>query len=292
MIHPHLICVNNFLTINIKLFAKSINQTTRDPPCAIIEKDSLIKERYYMEEFYIDCDGVKLHAKLERPEGSDKSPLCILVHGLSGNMEEDHIIKAKDAMIDSGVAVLRVEMYGHGMSSGEYCDHTIYKWVINALAVVKYAKQLDFVTDLYMSGHSQGGFLTVLIAGMCPDDFKAIIPLSPALCIPDDARSGKMLSYVFDPLHIPEVLIKDQWVLGGDYVRVAQTIHIEDEIRRYNGPVYIVHGDADETVPYSYAEWAADLYENATLATINGADHCFTEHLDELYDAVKNFFGQ
>ena len=245
-----------------------------------------------MEEFYIDCDGGKLHAKLERPEGSDKSPLCILIHGLSGHMEEDHIIKAKDAMVDSGVAVLRVEMFGHGMSSGEYCDHTIYKWVTNALAVVKYAKQLDFVTDLYMSGHSQGGFLTVLIAGMCPDDFKAILPLAPALCIPDDARSGHMLSYVFDPLHIPEKLIYNEWILGGDYVRVAQTIHVEDEINRYKGPVYIVHGDADETVPYSYAEWADKLYEDSTLVNIKGANHCFTEHLDELYDAVKAFFDK
>lgn len=243
-----------------------------------------------MQEFYIDSDGVKLHAKLERPEGLDRSPLCILVHGLSGDMEEDHIIKAKDAMLDSGVAVLRVEMYGHGMSSGEYRDHTIYKWVTNALAVVKYAKELDFVTDLYMSGHSQGGFLTILIAGMCPDDFKAILPLSPAVQIPDLAREGKMLGYDFDPLHIPEVLIKDQWVLGGDYFRVAQTIHVEEEIRRYNDPVYIVHGDADDTVPYSYAEWAAGLYSNATLVSVEGADHCFVGHLDELYDAVKAFF--
>lgn len=245
-----------------------------------------------MEEFYIDCDGMGLHAKIERPEGAGKSPLCILIHGLSGHMEEDHIIRAKDAMLDSGVAVLRVEMYGHGKSYGEYRDHTMYKWVTNALAVVKYAKSLDFVTDLYMSGHSQGGFLTILIAGMCPDDLAAIIPLSPAVHIPELARSGKLLGYRYDPEHIPEVLIKDQWILGGDYVRVAQTLHVEDEIRRYNGPVYIVHGDADETVPYSYAEWAAGLYRNATLVPVHGADHCFTTTLDELYEAVKAFFAK
>ena len=108
-----------------------------------------------MEEFYINSDGIRLHAKLDRTTGTDRGPLCILIHGFTGHMEEDHIITAKDAMLDSGVSVLRVEMYGHGKSDGEFRDHTLYKWVTNALAVISYAKTLDWVTDLYLSGHSQ-----------------------------------------------------------------------------------------------------------------------------------------
>ena len=143
-----------------------------------------------MKEFFIDCDGIKLHAKLDKPEGAAKCPLCILIHGFTGHMEEDHIIAVQKAMNEAGVAVLRAEMYGHGGSAGEFRRHTLYKWVTNALAVVKYAKSLDFVTDLYLSGHSQGGLLTMLVGGMCPDDFKAILPLSPAWMIPDGAREG------------------------------------------------------------------------------------------------------
>ena len=242
-----------------------------------------------MEEFYIDCDGIRLHSKLDKPEGKEKCPLCILIHGFTGHMEEPHIIAAQKAMNDAGVAVLRVEMYGHGKSDGEFKNHTIYKWVTNALAVVKYAKSLDFVTDLYLSGHSQGGFLTVLIGGMCPEDFKAIIPLSPALCIPDDARRGSLLGSNFDPKHIPEKIASDCWELSGDYVRVAQTIHVEDEIARYDGPVLIIHGDADEVVPYSYAVKAQKLYRNARLVTIEGDNHCFTKHLDKMVSVIKEF---
>ena len=204
-----------------------------------------------MEEFVIDCDGIRLHSKLDKPEGVEKCPLCILIHGFTGHMEEPHIIAVQKAMNEAGIAVLRVEMYGHGKSDGEFKNHTIYKWVTNALAVVKYAKTLDFVTDLYLSGHSQGGFLTVLIGGMCPDDFKAIIPISPALCIPDDARRGSMLGSTFDPKHIPEKITSPYWELLGDYARVTQTIHVEDEIARYEGPVLLIHGDADEAVRYS-----------------------------------------
>ena len=99
-----------------------------------------------MQEFYITSDGIKLHAKLNRV-GEGKSPLCILIHGFTGHMEEDHIIAAQKAMNEADVSVLRVEMFGHGKSDGEFKDHTLYKWVTNALAVVKYAKELDFVTD-------------------------------------------------------------------------------------------------------------------------------------------------
>ena len=243
-----------------------------------------------MKEFFIESDGTRLHAKLDRPEDAEKGPLCILIHGFTGHMEEDHIKAAQKAMNNAGVSVLRVEMYGHGGSDGEFKDHTLYKWVTNALAAVKYAKSLDFVTDLYLSGHSQGGLLTMLVGGMCPDDFKALLPLSPAWMIPEIAREGNVLGTSFDPKHIPDMITSGSWELSGDYIRVAQTIHVEDEIERFEGPVLIIHGDADETVPFSYAEKAAKLYKNAELVPIHGDDHCFTKHLNEMADAVRAFF--
>ncbi|MBE5843872.1 MAG: alpha/beta hydrolase [Butyrivibrio sp.] len=245
-----------------------------------------------MKEFYIDSDGTRLHAKLDRPEGAEKGPLCILIHGFTGHMEEDHIIAAQKAMNDMGISVLRVEMYGHGGSDGEFKNHTLYKWVTNALSVVKYAKTLDFVTDLYLCGHSQGGLLTMLIGGMCPDDFKAILPLSPAWMIPEVARKGSILGADFDPKHIPETVGSGDWEISGDYVRVAQTIHVEDEIERYEGRVFIVHGDEDEAVPYEYGVKASKLYKNAKFVTIHGDDHCYTRHLDEVVEAIKEFFRE
>ena len=245
-----------------------------------------------MEEFYIDCDGIRLHAKLDKPEGADRCPLCILIHGFTGNMEEEHLTMTQKAMNDAGVAVLRAEMYGHGGSDGEFRTHTLYKWVTNALAVTAYAKKLDFVTDLYLCGHSQGGLLTMLVGGMCADDFKAIIPMSPAWMIPECARQGTLLGTDFDPQHIPDVLQTWEHTLDGDYIRVAQTIHVEDEIARYNGPVLIVHGASDSVVPYDYVEKATAMYKNAKLIAIAGADHCYGGYLDELYTAIYEFFAK
>ena len=242
------------------------------------------------EEFYINDDGIKLHAKLERPEGKDKCPLAIVVHGYTGDMEEVHIQEMAKAAVDAGYAALRVEMYGHGKSDGKFYDHTLYKWVGNFLAVTEYARSLDFVTDLYLIGHSQGGLLVMLIAGMCPDRFKAVIPVSPAWMIPEYARRGEFLGTKIDPVNIPDEFLQDnENRLSGNYVRVAQTIHVEDEIERYTGPVLIIHGDEDEAVPYEYGVKAASLYSDAKLVTVKGDDHCFNSHLDTVTDAIKEF---
>lgn len=243
-----------------------------------------------MKEFYIDDDGIKLHAKLEMPEGVDKCPLVIVVHGYTGDMEELHIVETAKAVTSVGFASLRVEMYGHGKSGGSFREHTLYKWVSNMLKVTEYARQLDFVTDLYLCGHSQGGLLVMLIAGMCPDRFRAIIPMSPAWMIPEYARAGEMLGAKIDPVNIPDEFVQDvDNVLSGNYVRVAQTIHVEDEIARYRGPVLVIHGDCDESVPYEYGVKAAELYENARLVTITDEDHCYNNHLDLVTDAIKDF---
>ena len=243
-----------------------------------------------MKEFYIDNDGIKLHAKLDMPPGKEKCPLVIIVHGYTGDMEEAHITGVAKAANEAGFATLRVEMYGHGKSGGNFKDHTLYKWVTNMLAVVDHVRSYDFVTDLYLCGHSQGGLLVMLIAGMCPDRFKAIIPMSPAWMIPEFARAGEFLGAKIDPVNIPDEFIQnDEHLLSGNYVRVAQTIHVEDEIERYNGPVLIIQGDEDEAVPYEYGVKAADLYRNAELVTIKGDDHCYDHHLDLVTGAVKEF---
>ena len=77
--------------------------------------------------------------------------------------------------------------------------------------------------------------------------------------------------------------------LGGNYARVAQTIHPEEAISRYNGPVLLVQGDEDEAVTLEYAKKAAALYKNCKLVLIPGDTHCYDNHLDMMTDAVKEF---
>ena len=67
----------------------------------------------------------------------------------------------------------------------------------------------------------------------------------------------------------------------------AEIHRVEDAIDRYTGPVLLVHGDADESVPMQCSVDAAARYQNAELAIIKGDTHCYDYHLDEAVAAVR-----
>jgi len=241
-----------------------------------------------MEEFYITNDGIRLHAKLDRPSG-EPGPLAIVLHGLTGHMEEEHIVAVAKAINELGIATLRVELYGHGKSDGDFAEHTLYKWITNVLAVVDYVKTLNWVEGIYLGGHSQGGLTTMLVAGMRPADFKAIFPLSPAVVLIDAAREGLFFGMPFDPISIPDHMSLGPASLNGNYFRVAQTLDVDSAIARYAGPVLLVHGDEDQAVPVTYSIDVAKKYANAKLVIIEGDDHNYHQHLDQVTQAVRDF---
>ena len=81
----------------------------------------------------------------------------------------------------------------------------------------------------------------------------------------------------------------ESWSLSGNYARVAQTIHPEEFIAGYGGPVLLVHGDADESVPVQCSMDAARQYSNAELVLIKGDTHCFDYHLEEVVEAIRKW---
>ncbi len=242
-------------------------------------------------ELYITDDGIRLHAKLDMPVCHEKCPLAIVLHGITGHMEERHIAAVSRALNEAGLATLRAELYGHGKSGGEFSEHNLFKWLNNVVAVTDYARSLDFVTDLYICGHSQGGLTAILAAGMYPEVFRAVIALSPALSIIEGARSGKLLNISFDPENIPETLEKSGRVLKGSYIRAARLLDLDEAIKRYRGPVLIVHGGGDETVPAGYSKAAAGKFSVGKLVIIEGDTHCYDNHLNEVVSAVRAFLA-
>lgn len=240
---------------------------------------------------FIYDDNIKLDAVLDMPVKKEgKCPLCIIIHGFTGYKEEPHLEAVRKTMNEVGVATLRVDMYGHGKSEGEFEHHTLHKWISNALAIFDYAKTLDFVSEIYLCGHSQGGLLSMIVAPMERDVVKLLIPMSPAIVIPKGARAGNLLGTPFDPDHVPEKLHSwDGRDLDGNYVRVAQTVDTDAAIKNFRGPVLLIHGDDDGAVPYSDSVDAAKKYENCTFVTIEGDDHCYGKHLDKVTEAIRDY---
>ena len=245
-------------------------------------------------EFYIPHNGIRLHAKLDMPRGASdggKCPLMLLIHGLTGDMEEAHLVAVKDKMNELGCAVLRVELYGHGGSDGEFRDHTLYSWNEDALAALNYVKTLDFVTDLIICGHSQGGLTAMYAAAIRREDVKAMVLLAPAWNIPDEVRAGTLYDVPCDPERMPEEIScwGGEFVMGRDYLRVARMMHPEAAIPEFHGPVLIIQGTDDDPMIIEYARRAADMYDNAEYVEIEGDTHCYDYHPEIMTAAVERF---
>ena len=241
------------------------------------------------ESFTIMDDEIALSAVLERP-AEENSPLIIVLHGFTSAKNRPHTLAACEAMRGAGFATLRFDLYGHGESGGEFRKHTLYKWISNTLAVIRYARSLDFVTEIWLSGHSQGGLVASLVAGMELDHIKGLILRAPAFTIPAGAREGNLLGYHFDPLRIPdEIKTIKALTLDGEYVRVAQTLYVEEAIDRFRGPVLILHGSGDDTVPVQDSIKNAKRYQNCRLEILNGETHHFDQHLEQMQSIIRTW---
>ncbi len=239
------------------------------------------------KRLFLNSSGVRLDLLLELPEGEGPFPLLLLVHGVTGNKLERHLEGIAGTALQAGFAVLRADLYGHGESGGRFEDHTVGIWKRNLLDLLDYAAALPFVSGIWLSGHSQGGLAVMLAAAERPDLVRGLIPLSPAWMIPEKARQGSVLGHDFDPADPPAALpIKEGFTLGRDYLLCAQTTDPEAAMDAYPGPVLIVQGTADASVPWGWASRAAERYRHAELALIHGDTHCYDRHLDEVEEFV------
>ncbi len=237
----------------------------------------------------ISDDGIRLSAVLEKPEGAEECPLAILLHGFTSAKDRPHTLLTAEAMREAGFATLRFDLYGHGESGGAFRDHTLYKWIQNTMAVIDWARANGF-SKICLSGHSQGGLVAALTGAMEADRICGLVLRAPAFMIPQGARDGKLLGYSFDPEHIPDAVpVIKGLELDGNYVRVAQTIRAEEAMDWYRGPVLILHGDQDDTVPPDVSREAARRYANCELALIPGETHHFDRCPEQARETIREW---
>ena len=232
----------------------------------------------------IDSGGVQLSCTLD-PAGPD-APLAVILHGITGNRKERHIKGVAEAFREAGFGTLRVDLYGHGESGGLFADHTLRHWILNACDAIDFAGTLS--RRVYLCGHSQGGLTALLAGSVRQKNLCGLVLLSPASNIPEGARKGDMLGMRFSPAQVPDRLrLPKGPLIGRDYVLAARELRTEEAV--FSGPVLILHGEADQTVPADCSEQLVRQYGNGRLLLIPGDTHCYDRHLDLVMDAVKKW---
>ncbi len=225
----------------------------------------------------IERDGILLHGRIERTEKMGKAPALILFHGFTGNLgyeENDLYHKIVQKVVAAGVTAVRFDFNGHGKSGGSFSDMDVLREILDAIAILQYVRSLSDVSEVYLLGHSQGGVVGGMLAGMYPDIIKKLILLAPAATLKEDAIHGTCMGTDYDTDHIPEsVLVDDTHAVGGHYFRIAKNLPIYETSSQFKGPVLLIHGIEDEVVDYQASMKYNEIWSDSILKLYDSLDH-------------------
>lgn len=228
-------------------------------------------------------------------EETDKCPMVILMHGIFSSKNIVPIPALARELAEEGIASICFDFGGHWKSEGKMESMTVGKEIEDALAMWEYAKSLPYVTGIGLLGHSQGGVVASMTAGILAsrgESPAALVLIAPGSVIQDACKGGKFFGAEFNPADPPEyVKCFGMMKLGREYILTTQKLDIYGTAKDYTGPVRLIHGSKDNIVPMSCSERFVESYtQDAELIVVDGENHMITRKLKKVVSHAVSFF--
>ncbi len=217
-----------------------------------------------------------LRGMVHRPRAV-RHPAVILYHGFTGNRMETKLLFVQFArrLAAAGFGCVRFDFSGSGDSDGDFREMTLGREIEEGKAILRFVRQIEGVDPgkVFLCGFSMGGVVASHVAASLPDVVRALCLWAPAGNMREIAeacfRTGK-------PLPDGGVDL-DGMALGRPFYEELKGWDLYEGVDAYSGPVLIVHGDRDESVPPEWGRQYLQVYgASARFCAIRGADHGFS----------------
>lgn len=230
-----------------------------------------------------------------------KVPLVILSHGFnSTHLAQTHY---GQRMAENGIGMYIYDFCGGSVmskSEGRMQEMSVKTERNDLLNVVRTAKTWSWVdtSNIFLSGESQGGFVTALAGVELQAEIRAMVLLYPALHIPVEMAKTfpdvalKMHADGYEAAALSQELkttedgtlanldaFAGNFTAGPVYPLDAISLNTVDICRSFHKPVFIIHGDKDNMVPITFAFQGIKDFPNASLKILPGAGHGFWAEL-------------
>ncbi|AEW95300.1 MULTISPECIES: S9 family peptidase [Streptomycetaceae] len=148
-----------------------------------------------VEDVWVEGPGGRVHALVQRPEGTGPFPTLFDIHGGPAWHDSDAFAAAPAAWIDHGFAVVRVNYRGSTGYGREWTDalkHRVGLIELEDIAAVREWAVSSGLADpdkLVLAGGSWGGYLTLLGLGTQPEAWAvglAAVPVADYLAAYED----------------------------------------------------------------------------------------------------------
>ena len=219
---------------------------------------------------------------------STKREIVIFSHGYA--TEQWHNLNAAESLASAGVSVFIFDYCGgsiHAESEGKTTDMSILtekRDLNDVIDAVKQFRDID-IDRISVLGYSQGGLVAALTAAERNDIYKLCL-VYPAFTMFEEIKT---LYNSID--EVPETQNRLGMKIGKKYFEDILSLDIRDiysYVANYKGPVFLIHGTADQAVPYESSVKANEYYSNSELYLIEGAPHGFAGKDD--IDFVKHAY--
>lgn len=232
-------------------------------------------EEYNMVVHRVDSDGVSIYGRLYLPLDFDESksyPVLIFSHGFNNTAEGFDSYAA--TVINNGWIGYSFDFVGGSASQrrtkGNIRTVSILTQKQNLLDITADICALPFVdpSRVVLCGGSMGGAVTSLVIEELQDQVSAVVFIYPAFNM-----SKNVHDLYASKDDIPEKIDFGGMTLSGQFHSELWDLDILKSATSYTGPVLILHGDADATVPVEVSIEAASQFSNAELVVVPGANH-------------------
>lgn len=224
-------------------------------------------------------------AKLRRPDGATiayrtiagKSPGILFMTGYRSRMEGAKALALEAYARGTGRAFTRFDYQGHGESGGDFESANLSTWIGDALAV------MDEVTrgPLILAGSSMGAWIMLRVALARPERVAGLMGIASAPDLTkmlmwelfdEDTRDKLMAGAV---LRFPSGEGDSETVITKALIEDGKQHLVLDGPIPIRVPVRLLHGLADDTVPWTLSELLLAQLEStdASLTLIKDGGH-------------------
>ncbi len=220
-------------------------------------------------------DGEKI-AYVQRPAGSGKASF-IWLGGFKSDMDGTKALALDAWARESGRGLLRFDYYGHGQSSGDFEAGTIGRWREDALAVI------DELTEgpQVLVGSSMGGWISLLAARERAERLAGMLLIAPApdftseLMWPSFSEEVRQQILETGKFEEPSPYDDEVFIVTRKLIEDGRNWSVLGDPIAFDGPVRILQGMQDESVPWQHAQKCVHLLSSADVVftLIKNGDH-------------------
>ena len=192
-------------------------------------------------------DDRRLACRIREGEG----PTLLFLPGYASDMDGGKATAIDALAAEKGLACIRFDYSGTGLSDGAFADGTLGTWLEEALAIIDARAQGPIIPI----GSSMGGWLALLIALRRPERVAGLMGIAAAPDFTDwgftDAQKDTIRAE--GKLEEPNPYGPEPYVTHKGFWESGEQLKLLDEAIAFAGPARFVHGDKDEDVPVSVA---------------------------------------